>query len=71
MLFDWSIFLCFLSIYYLFSYDPSLLLQDYKKRNLFELWSISFWWMDGMFCVTPGVGVSMYMWVYVISIMEA
>jgi hypothetical protein len=26
--------------------------------------------MDGMFCVTPGVGVSMYMWVYVISIME-
>jgi hypothetical protein len=24
-----------------------------------------------MFCVTPGVGVSMYMWVYVISIMEA
>jgi hypothetical protein len=28
-------------------------------------------WMDGMFCVTPGVEVSMYMWVYVISIMEA
>jgi hypothetical protein len=27
--------------------------------------------MDGMFFVTPGVGVSMYMWVYVISIMEA
>jgi hypothetical protein len=27
--------------------------------------------MDGMFCVIPGVGVSMYMWVYVISIMEA
>jgi hypothetical protein len=27
--------------------------------------------MDGMFCVTPGVGVSMNMWVYVISIMEA
>jgi hypothetical protein len=27
--------------------------------------------MDGMFCLTPGVGVSMYMWVYVISIMEA
>jgi hypothetical protein len=24
-----------------------------------------------MFCVTIGVGVSMYMWVYVISIMEA
>jgi hypothetical protein len=27
--------------------------------------------MDGMFCVTLGVGVSMYMWVYMISIMEA
>jgi hypothetical protein len=24
-----------------------------------------------MFCVTPSVGVSMYMWVYVISIMRA
>jgi hypothetical protein len=52
-------------------YDPSLLLQDYKKRNLFELWSIYFWCMDGMFCVTLGVGVSVYMWVYVILIMEA
>jgi hypothetical protein len=29
-----------------------------------------FCWMDGMFCVTPSVGVSMYKWVYVISIME-
>jgi hypothetical protein len=56
----------------LFSFNnPSLLLQDYKKRNVFELWSIYFWWMDGMFCVTLDVGVSMYMWVYVISIMEA
>jgi hypothetical protein len=27
--------------------------------------------MDDMFCVTPGVEVHMYMWVYVISIMEA
>jgi hypothetical protein len=27
--------------------------------------------MDGRFCVTPAVGVSMHMWVYVISIMEA
>jgi hypothetical protein len=42
MLFDWSIFfLCFLSIYF-FSDDPSLLLQDYKKRPLFDLWSIYF-----------------------------
>jgi hypothetical protein len=36
-----------------------------------SLLSAYFWWMDGMFCVTPGVAVSMYMWVYVISIMEA
>jgi hypothetical protein len=42
-----------------------------NKRNLFGTWSSYFWWMDGMFCVTPGVGVSMYMWMYVISIMEA
>jgi hypothetical protein len=42
-----------------------------KKRNLFGTWSTYFWWMDGMFCVTPGVGVRMCMWVYVISIMEA
>jgi hypothetical protein len=50
--------------------DPSLLLQDHKKRNLFGLWTIFL--VDGsMFCVTPGVGVSMYMWMYVISIMEA
>jgi hypothetical protein len=26
----------------LFSYDPSLLLLEYKKRNLFDLWSIYF-----------------------------
>jgi hypothetical protein len=55
----------------LFFNDTSLLLQEYKKRNLFELWSIYFWWMDSMFCVTFGVGVSIYMWVYVISMMEA
>jgi hypothetical protein len=57
-------------MYSLFFDDPSLLLQDYE-RNLFELWSIYFWWIDGMFCVTPDVGVSMYMWVYMILIMEA
>jgi hypothetical protein len=63
-------FLCFLSIYIFFN-DPSLLLHKYNKRNLFELWSIYFWWVDGMFCVAPGVGVSKYMWVYVISIMKS
>jgi hypothetical protein len=72
MLFDWStFFVSMLLEHILFSNDPSLLLQEYRKRNLFELWSIYFWCMDGMFCVTPGVRVSMYMWVYVISIMEA
>jgi hypothetical protein len=63
------LFLCFLTIYYFF-YDPSLLSQEYKMKNLFKLWSIYFWWMDDMFCINPGVGVSMCMWVYVISIME-
>jgi hypothetical protein len=71
MLFDWSTFFFYASWAYTFFDIPSLLLHDYKKRNLFELWSIYFWWMNGMFCVTPSVGVSMYMWVYVISIMRA
>jgi hypothetical protein len=71
MLFDQSTFFPYASWAYIFSNDPSLLLQEYKKRNLFELWSIYLWWVDGMFCVTPSVGVSMYMSVYMISIMEA
>jgi uncharacterized membrane protein YozB (DUF420 family) len=65
MLNDWSI----LSSLFI-PMIPLSFLQDYRKRKLFEHWSIYFWSMDGMFCVTPGVGVSMYMWVYVISIME-
>jgi hypothetical protein len=45
MLFDWSIFFSMLleHMLSLFFNDPSLLLQDYKKRNLLELWSIYFW----------------------------
>jgi hypothetical protein len=70
MLFDWSKFFMLFEHIPFFN-DPSLLLKDYKKRNLFELRSIYFWWMDDMFCLTPGVGISMYMSVYVISIMEA
>jgi hypothetical protein len=31
--------------------------------------TLYFLWVDGMFCVTPGVEVSLHMWVYVISIM--
>jgi hypothetical protein len=42
MLFDWSIFFSMLLEHILFSDDPSLLLQDYKKRQLFGLWSIYF-----------------------------
>jgi hypothetical protein len=71
MLFDWStrFSLCFFEHFFLFfSMTP---FSFCKKRNLFGTWSTYFWWMDGMFCVTPCVGVSMYMWVYVISIMEA
>jgi hypothetical protein len=60
-----------LLLFFFFSMAPLSFLQDHKKRNLFGLWSIYFWWMDGMFCVTPSVGVSTYMWVYAISIMEA
>jgi hypothetical protein len=49
--------------------DPSFLLQEYKKRNL--LGTFEHFLMGGMFCITHGVEVSMYTWVYVISIMRA
>jgi hypothetical protein len=62
------IFLSFFEHSLFFSMTP---FSFCKKRNLFGTWSTYFRWMDGMFCVTPGVGVSMYMWVYMISIMEA
>jgi hypothetical protein len=73
MLFDWNTFFSMLLEHILsfFSMIPLSFLQEYKKRNLFGLWSIYIWWMDDMFCVTHGVGVSMYMLVYVISIMGA
>jgi hypothetical protein len=48
--------------------SPFARVQEEKSVGLR---SIYFWWMDGMFRVTPYVGVRMYMWVYVISIMEA
>jgi hypothetical protein len=54
--------------FFLWPLSPFARLQEEKSL---QLWSIYFWWMDGMFCVTPGVGVSMYMWMYVASIMEA
>jgi hypothetical protein len=65
--------ICFFYAFWAYTFfnDPSLLLQEYKKRNLFGLWSTYFWWVDGMFCITPRVEVSLYMWVYVISIMGA
>jgi hypothetical protein len=73
MLFDWSTFFSMflehiLSLFFQWPLSPFARLQE---ENLFGTWSIYFWWMDGMFYVTPGVGVSLYMWVYVISIMEA
>jgi hypothetical protein len=61
-------FFFYMLIWAIFSMTP---FSFCKKRNLFGTWSTYFWWMDGMFCVTPSVGVSMYMWVYVISTMEA
>jgi hypothetical protein len=63
-------FLCFLSIY-LFSMTPLSFCKITRREISLELWSIYFWWMDGMFCVTPNIGVSMYMWVCMTSIMEA
>jgi hypothetical protein len=71
MLYDWSTFFSMLLEHILFCQwllSPFARIQEEKS-----LWtrSIYFWWMDDMFCVIPGVGVSMYMWVYVISIMEA
>jgi hypothetical protein len=68
-----TFFLCFFEhLFFLFLSLFSLTHFSFcNKRNLFGTWSTYFWWMDGMFCVTPGVWVSMYIWVYVISIMEA
>jgi hypothetical protein len=54
----------------LFSMTP-LSFCKITRRVISLDFGVFFWWMDGIFCVTPGVGVSMYMWVYVISIMEA
>jgi hypothetical protein len=72
MLFDWSTFVFSMLLeHILFFNDPSLLLQEYKKRNLSGHWSVYFWWLDGMFCVTLGIGVSLYMGVYVLSIVGA
>jgi hypothetical protein len=55
----------------LFSQWPLSLFARLQGGKSLWLWSIYFWWMDGMFCITPGVGVSIYMRVYVILIMEA
>jgi hypothetical protein len=50
---------------------PLSFCKNTRSEISLELWSIYFWWVDGTFCVTPGVEVSLYMWVYVISIMGA
>jgi hypothetical protein len=50
--------------------DPSLLLQDYMKKISLDFGVFIFF--DGWHVLcNSDVGVSMYMWVYVISIMEA
>jgi hypothetical protein len=54
----------------LFSMTPFSFCKHTTREISLELWSIYFWWVDGMFCVTPGVEVSLYLWVYVISIWE-
>jgi hypothetical protein len=61
-------FLLLWAFFLFFSMTP---ISFCKKRNLFGTWSTYFWWMDDMFCVTIGVGVRMYMWVFVIPIIEA
>jgi hypothetical protein len=65
-------FLCFLSIYFsFFSMTHLDFCKNTRREISLELWSIYFWWVDGIFCVTPGVEGSMCMWVYVISITGA
>jgi hypothetical protein len=62
MLCDWStFFLPLLFEHILFSMTPLSFCKNTRKEISLELWSIYFWWMDGMFCVTLGVGVSLYM----------
>jgi hypothetical protein len=69
---DWSTYICFYSFWaYTFFSDLYLLLQEYKKRNLLE--TLEYLLLVGGWHVlrNPGVEVSLYMWVYVISIMGA
>jgi hypothetical protein len=58
-------------ILFFFSMTPLSFCKITRRETSWTLQFLFFWWMDGMICVTPGVEVSMYMWVYVISIMEA
>jgi hypothetical protein len=55
----------------LFSMTPLSFFKNTRIEISLELWSIYFWWVDGMFWVTPGVEVSLYMWAYMILIMGA
>jgi hypothetical protein len=77
MLFDYSTYIFYilfehiLFFFFFFSMTPLAFCKNTRREISLELWRIYFWWVDGMFCVTPDVQVSMCMWVYVISIMEA
>jgi hypothetical protein len=50
---------------------PFSFCKNTRREISLKLQSIYFWWVNDMSCVTPSVEVSIYMWVYVISIMEA
>jgi hypothetical protein len=69
------IYICvYIYIYIYISMTPLSFCNFARIQEEKSLWTLEYlfvWWMDGMFCITLGVGVSMYMWVYVISIMEA
>jgi hypothetical protein len=52
-------FLSFMSIYF-FSMTPQSFARLQEEKYLWTL-EYLFWWMDGMFCVAPGVEVSLYM----------
>jgi hypothetical protein len=71
MLYDHITFFSYASwAYTFFQWHLSPFARIQEEKSLWTLEHL-FLVVDGMFCVTFGVGVSIYMWVYVISMMEA
>jgi hypothetical protein len=61
MLFDCSTYIFSkLHEHILFSMTPQSFARLQEEKYLWTL-EYLFWWMDGMFCVAPGVEVSLYM----------